>query len=88
MNKRVWFHRISAIIWMLLTIPALIWLKDAIWFVIIASIYANVKSDWAASEAADDSSVLQELKEVNRKLDEVLALWDSEPEGRDIDGSR
>lgn len=63
MRKRVLFHRVCAVIWILLLIPAYLWWRDAIFFVIAASIYANVKSDWAASEAADDSAVMAKLDE-------------------------
>jgi len=65
---RVWFHRISAIIWILLIIPAYLYWRDAVFFVIVASIYANVKSDWAASEAADDRKILARLDDIEKLL--------------------
>ncbi len=62
----VWFHRASACVWALLMAPALLWWPDSVAFVIVASIYANVKSDWGAAEAADDSRVLDRLDDVER----------------------
>ncbi len=60
-RRAVLFHRASAVVWLLLTIPALLWWSDSVAFVIVASIYANVKSDWGAAEAADDRQVMDEL---------------------------
>jgi hypothetical protein len=37
-------------------------------FVIIASIYANIKSDWGAAEAADEHEVLQRLARIEEEL--------------------
>lgn len=67
-TRRVWFHRTSALIWLTLIIPALIWWRDSVTFVIVASIYANLKSDWSASEAADDRDVLARLDRIERNL--------------------
>lgn len=70
---RVWFHRVSSIAWVLIGgIAFLLGWNQAIWAVWIASVYANVKSDWAAAEAADDSAVLARLDEIERKLDLAL----------------
>jgi hypothetical protein len=67
----IWFHRIGAIFWGLMIIPSMLWWKDAVWLVIIASLYANIKSDWGAAEAADDRQVLERLDELERKLDRL-----------------
>jgi hypothetical protein len=67
-SRRVRFHRISAYIWMALLIPAYLWWRESVFFVIAASIYANVKSDFAASEAADDSKVLAAIAELKELL--------------------
>jgi hypothetical protein len=71
-NRRVWFHRGGAAFWTLMAIPAFLWWQDAIWFVIACSLYANIKSDWGAAEAADDTAVMDRLAEIERKLDLVL----------------
>lgn len=65
---KVRFHRASAIVWVLLTIPALIWWPDSVAFVILASIYANAKTDWGSAEAADDRAVLDQLARIERLL--------------------
>ncbi len=64
---RVWLHRALAAVWVLLAIPGVIWWAESILFVIAASVYANVASEIAGSEAADD----QELAE---RLDRIEAL--------------
>lgn len=72
MSKTVWLHRVCAVGWTIALIPALLWWRESIVFVIIASVYANIKSDWGAAEAADDHRVIEQLEEINRKLDQVL----------------
>lgn len=69
MDKRVWFHRISALIWLALLIPALLWWSESLWFVIMASVYANVKSDWGAAEAADDRALHERLARIEEELE-------------------
>lgn len=66
----VWFHRSGALIWTVAVIPAYLWWKDSVTFVIAASIYANVKSDWGAAEAADDREVLDALARIEKLLKE------------------
>ena len=65
---RVWFHRTRAIAWVLITLAALRWWPHSIAYVIIASGYANVVSDWAAGEAADDREILRRLDRIERRL--------------------
>lgn len=77
-QRRVLFHKCSAVIWMLLLIPSILWWHSSILWVITISIYANIKSDWAAAEAADDSSVMDELAEIKAKLDRLAPL-DAQP---------
>jgi predicted membrane-bound spermidine synthase len=85
MMKAVIFHRVSAVLWTLALIPALIFWKESIVFVIIASVYANVKSDWGAAEAADDHVVLDEIvalraefKSLNTRLVDSGVISDHE----------
>jgi len=66
---RIWFHRSRSIAWALvgaLSFP-LGW-ANSIVLVWIASLYANVASDWAASEAADDREVLERLDRIEDLL--------------------
>jgi hypothetical protein len=67
---RMWFHRGCAVAWAVALVPALVWWQESLVFVIIASVYANVKSDWGAAEAADDSEVLRRLARVERLLED------------------
>lgn len=75
-GARVWFHRVCAIVWVFLLIPGYLWWRNAIFFVIAASIYANVKSDWAASEAADDTDVLTAIANLDKRIDNLSAKSD------------
>jgi hypothetical protein len=68
--RRVWFHRARAVFWAALTLVALRWFPTSVVFVIIASGYANVISDWGAGEAADDSAVLERLDRIEALLNE------------------
>ena len=70
-RRRVLFHKTSAVIWILLLIPSVLWWRESIMWVITISIYANVKSDWAAAEAADDRSLMRELQEIRAELREL-----------------
>lgn len=67
-GRIVWFHRGCAVVWALLLIPALLFWPDSVAFVIIASVYANVKSDWGAAEAADDHRVLARIDRIEQLL--------------------
>lgn len=65
---KVWFHRSRAVAWVLLTLAALRWWPDSVAFVIIMSGYANIVSDWTASEAADDRIMLERLDRIEQML--------------------
>ena len=67
----VWFHRIRAIGWVLLTVPAVIWWADSILLAILLSLYANAVTDWGAAEAADDSHVFKRIERIERLLIEM-----------------
>lgn len=68
-SKSVWFNRISAILWVLAGIAAfpLGW-AYSVAFVTIASIYANVKTDWGTAEAADNAEVLKAIAELRKEV--------------------
>lgn len=44
-------HIVEAYAWVVLTVPALLWWKDSILFVILVSLYANFKTAISAHEA-------------------------------------
>jgi len=60
----------------LLIVPALVWWPDSVAFVIVASVYANIKSDWGAAEAADDRDVVERLERIERLLAEQRVAVD------------
>jgi hypothetical protein len=53
MSKSAWFHLISTIAWAPLTAAIFYFhLENAVWLVLLLSIYANVKTDWGDYHAA------------------------------------
>jgi hypothetical protein len=65
---RFWIHAAVATASALLTIPAYLWWKDSILFVIGLSLFANFYAAVSALEAADDSAVLERLDEIERLI--------------------
>lgn len=45
-------HLISTWVWVALLVPTVLWWKDSILFIGVASVYANVVSHWTAYQAA------------------------------------
>lgn len=78
MRKRVWFNKISALAWLVAGLASfpLGW-AYSVAFVTIASIYANVKTDWGTAEAADDSAVLDEIKQLRADVADLRELIES-----------
>lgn len=74
MSRRVVVHGGLALVWALLAVPAYIWWRDSVLFVIAASIFANVYAAVSALEAADDSKIQARLDELEAKLDRLLDL--------------
>lgn len=64
-------HAAVAIGSALLAIPAVIWWRDSVLFVIGLSLFANFYAAVSALEAADDSSVLNRLDEIERLVREL-----------------
>lgn len=79
---RVWFNRLSAIGWAVAGVAAfpLGW-AYSVAFVTIASIYANVKTDWGAAESARSADLAEHLKEVRAILERLAAASDAEYNG-------
>ncbi len=65
---RVWIHRGLAAFWVILAVPALLWWADSVLFVILVSLYANLASELAAGEAADDRAILERLDRIEQLL--------------------
>lgn len=45
-------HALMTIIWVMLTIPTLLWWRDSILWVLIMSLWANASTHWGAWQAA------------------------------------
>lgn len=73
MNRRAIVHGAIALFWTASAVPAWLWWRDSVLFVIAASIFANVYAAVSALEAADDSAVREDLAQVKAQLAEVLA---------------
>lgn len=69
MKRRVWFHRARAVAWALAGVAAFAfgW-ESSVAFVVVASVYANVVSDWGAAEAADDRDLVDRLDAIDAQL--------------------
>lgn len=48
----VTFHKVAVGIWIILTIPTVLWWKESILWVAMMSIWANVAAHWSAFQAA------------------------------------
>ena len=70
--KRVWFNRVSAALWLVLGVASfpLGW-SESVALVWIASVYANIKTDIGAAEAADDRPVLAAVAELRAEVKEL-----------------
>ena len=74
-------HAVLAAAWLLLAVPAVLWWRNSVSFVVFASVYANVAGHWGAYQAAKGE---RDLKE---KVDDVDPSSDAagsrrEPAGR------
>jgi hypothetical protein len=66
--RKVWLHRGLAGVWALLAIPGVLWWAESILFVIAASVYANIASEWSTSEASDDRLLVERLDRIETTL--------------------
>ncbi len=85
-KHKVWFNKTTAILWVLAGLAAFRfgW-QDAVWFVVVASVYANVKADWSTAEAADTRDLMARFKHIEQnqerieeKLDRILQEKESD----------
>ena len=65
---RKWIHLAVALASVVLAVPALLWWRDSVLFVIALSLFANFYAAISAVEAADDSAVLTRLDELEQKI--------------------
>lgn len=74
-TRKVWLHRTRAIIWAIvgaLSFP-LGWANSVV-LVWIASLYANVSTDWGNGEAADDRPVIGRLDRILDRIDRAVTV--------------
>jgi hypothetical protein len=45
-------HAVMTVIWVMLTIPTLLWWRDSILWVLIMSLWSNASTHWGAWQAA------------------------------------
>lgn len=76
-SGRVRLARVRAIIWAVVGIVSfpLGWANSVV-LVWIASVYANVASEVAAGEAADDEAVLTEVRALRKQVAELRSTLD------------
>ena len=56
-------HRWLAIVWAILAVPTVTVWSDAIWWVGLISVYANVVSHWGAAEACAAKEKMVEVED-------------------------
>lgn len=65
-------HGGLALTWALLTVPALLWWRESVAFVVVASVYANFAgsvASWQAAKADQNSVGAADLERVEQKID-------------------
>jgi hypothetical protein len=74
-RHRVWFARLRAYAWLAVGIASIpLGLESSVPLVWAASVYANVASELAAAQAADDRKVLDAIKELRADVAALRAL--------------
>lgn len=46
------FHLMMIVVWVGLSVPGLLLWRDAVWFIVVMSLYANVAGEFAAYQGA------------------------------------
>ncbi len=67
-HRKVWLHRGLALLFTALVIPACLWWKDSILFVILLSLATQISTEAGAAEAADDRSLADQLDRIENLL--------------------
>ncbi len=77
MRRKVWIHRGLAGFFLALTIPAVLWWRDSVLFVILLSLATQISTEISCAEAADDRTTSDRLDRI-----EALLTPDGDPRGR------
>lgn len=74
-RAKTWFARVRAILWVVVGVASfpLGWASSVV-LVWIASVYANVESSVASSEAADDTAVTDRLDRLEAGQERIIHL--------------
>jgi hypothetical protein len=68
MRRKVLINKLSAVGWAALGLVSfLLGWQNSVALVWLASVYANVKTDWGTAEAADDRAVVVRLERIERQ---------------------
>ncbi len=73
-RRKVWLHRGLAAFFTALIIPACLWWRNSIIFVILLSLATQISTEMSAAEAADDRTLAD-------RLDRIEALLKGEAPG-------
>jgi membrane protein implicated in regulation of membrane protease activity len=69
-RQKVWIHRAATVICVLLAVPAILWWKHSILFVILLSLATQAYTSLGSAEAADDRPVLDRLDRIEALLEQ------------------
>lgn len=73
---KVWFHRGRALVWVGVGVCSFVFgFENSVVLVWVASLYANIVSDWGAAEAADDREVIDLLQVVKQRQRGSRSHW-------------
>lgn len=64
----MWLHRCLALFFTALAIPAVLWWKESILFVILLSLATQISTEAGAAEAADDRTLADQLDRIEALL--------------------
>jgi len=67
-RRSVWLHRSLACLFIALTIPAVLWWKTSILFVILLSLATQISTEFGAAAAADDRDLADRLARIEALL--------------------
>jgi membrane protein implicated in regulation of membrane protease activity len=69
-RRRVWIHRAATIVCVALAVPALLWWRNSITFVILLSLATQAWTSLSAAEAADDRALSERLDRIEALLEQ------------------
>jgi hypothetical protein len=69
-RRRVLIHRIATAVCVLLALPAVLWWKNSILFVILISLSTQAYTSWGSAEAADEQEIVERLTRIEALLEQ------------------